>query len=149
MLQLIGEASRLLLQTMELLLGDPLGSLVLGAHTGQLFLEMVALDGRRRWRGAPCRTARPAVPRSRRGNRLGEKPSEGMRADLRRLSHTLKSERGGRTSDDATLFMIEWGGRAPPTTSRFSTERPDLNPIPNGMAPPTQAVGGDQPLPRQ
>ncbi|WP_405532964.1 hypothetical protein OG592_37235 [Streptomyces avidinii] len=44
-LQLIGEASRLLFQTMELLLGDPLGSLVLGAHTGQLFLEMVALDG--------------------------------------------------------------------------------------------------------
>ncbi|MFD6912200.1 PP2C family protein-serine/threonine phosphatase [Streptomyces virginiae] len=45
-------------------------------------------------------------------NRLGEKPSEGMRADLRRLSHTLKSERGGHTSDDATLFMIEWRGGA-------------------------------------
>ena len=34
------------------------------------------------------------------------------RADLRRLSHMLKSERGGRTSDDATLFMIEWRGGA-------------------------------------
>ncbi|MER7468162.1 PP2C family protein-serine/threonine phosphatase [Streptomyces sp. NPDC097981] len=45
-------------------------------------------------------------------NRLGEEPSEGMRADLRRLSHTLKKERGGRTSDDATLFMIEWRGGA-------------------------------------
>ncbi|MER6203636.1 PP2C family protein-serine/threonine phosphatase [Streptomyces sp. NPDC001586] len=45
-------------------------------------------------------------------NLLGEKPSEGMRADLRRLSHTLKSERGGHTSDDATLFMIEWRGGA-------------------------------------
>ncbi|MEU1405617.1 PP2C family protein-serine/threonine phosphatase [Streptomyces sp. NPDC005728] len=45
-------------------------------------------------------------------NRLGEAPSEGMRADLRRLSHTLKRERGGRTSDDATLFMIEWRGGA-------------------------------------
>ncbi|MER6315892.1 PP2C family protein-serine/threonine phosphatase [Streptomyces sp. NPDC001581] len=45
-------------------------------------------------------------------DRLGEKPSEGMRADLRRLSHTLKSERGGHTSDDATLFMIEWRGGA-------------------------------------
>ncbi|MER6253439.1 PP2C family protein-serine/threonine phosphatase [Streptomyces sp. NPDC001584] len=45
-------------------------------------------------------------------NRLGENPSEGMRADLRRLSHTLKSERGGHTSDDATLFMIEWRGGA-------------------------------------
>lgn len=33
-----------------------------------------------------------------------------MRADLWRLSHTLKSERGGHTSDDATLFMIEWRG---------------------------------------
>ncbi|MCF3132055.1 PP2C family protein-serine/threonine phosphatase [Streptomyces olivochromogenes] len=43
-------------------------------------------------------------------NRLGEDPSEGVRADLRRLSHTLKSERGGRTTDDATLFMIEWNG---------------------------------------
>ncbi|MFF1341680.1 PP2C family protein-serine/threonine phosphatase [Streptomyces sp. NPDC058290] len=45
-------------------------------------------------------------------NRLGQDPSEGVRADLRRLSHTLKKERGGRTSDDATLFMIEWRGGA-------------------------------------
>jgi serine phosphatase RsbU (regulator of sigma subunit) len=45
-------------------------------------------------------------------NRLGEEPSEGVRADLRRLSHTLKRERGGHTSDDATLFMIEWHGGA-------------------------------------
>ncbi|OKK16097.1 phosphatase [Streptomyces sp. CB00455] len=45
-------------------------------------------------------------------NRLGADPSGGMRADLRRLSHTLKRERGGRTSDDATLFMIEWRGGA-------------------------------------
>ncbi|MFD1658780.1 PP2C family protein-serine/threonine phosphatase [Streptomyces caeni] len=45
-------------------------------------------------------------------NRLGEQSSEGVRADLRRLSHTLKAERGGRTSDDATLFMIEWHGGA-------------------------------------
>ncbi|MFE5804992.1 PP2C family protein-serine/threonine phosphatase [Streptomyces sp. NPDC056491] len=45
-------------------------------------------------------------------NRVGEQPSEGMRADLRRLSHTLKCERGGHTSDDATLFMIEWRGGA-------------------------------------
>ncbi|WP_326772932.1 PP2C family protein-serine/threonine phosphatase [Streptomyces sp. NBC_01445] len=45
-------------------------------------------------------------------NRLGEELSQGMRADLLRLSHTLKRERGGRTSDDATLFMIEWHGGA-------------------------------------
>jgi serine phosphatase RsbU (regulator of sigma subunit) len=45
-------------------------------------------------------------------DRLGEEPPEGVRADLRRLSHTLKGERGGHTSDDATLFMIEWHGGA-------------------------------------
>ncbi|WP_369246304.1 PP2C family protein-serine/threonine phosphatase [Streptomyces sp. R41] len=45
-------------------------------------------------------------------NRLGEEPSQGLRADLRGLSHTLKRERGGRTTDDATLFMIEWHGGA-------------------------------------
>ncbi|MGW1761382.1 PP2C family protein-serine/threonine phosphatase [Streptomyces mirabilis] len=45
-------------------------------------------------------------------NRLGEEPSRGVRADLRRLSHTLKRERGGHTSDDATLFMVEWHGGA-------------------------------------
>lgn len=45
-------------------------------------------------------------------NRLGEEPSHGLRADLRRLSHTLKWGRRGRTSDDATLFMIEWRGGA-------------------------------------
>jgi len=46
-------------------------------------------------------------------NRLGQEPSDGVRADLRRLSHTLKKEREGRTSDDATLFVIEWRGGAP------------------------------------
>ncbi|AZM50633.1 phosphatase [Streptomyces sp. WAC 06738] len=45
-------------------------------------------------------------------NRLREEPSQSLRADLRRLSHTLKKQRGGRTSDDATLFMIEWRGGA-------------------------------------
>ncbi|MCX5083023.1 MULTISPECIES: PP2C family protein-serine/threonine phosphatase [unclassified Streptomyces] len=45
-------------------------------------------------------------------NRLRDEPSQGLRADLRRLSHTLKRERGGRTTDDATLFMIEWRGGA-------------------------------------
>ncbi|MER6540302.1 PP2C family protein-serine/threonine phosphatase [Streptomyces sp900105755] len=45
-------------------------------------------------------------------NRLGQEPSQGVRADLRKLSHTLKDERGGCTSDDATLFMIEWHGGA-------------------------------------
>ncbi|MEW2401021.1 PP2C family protein-serine/threonine phosphatase [Streptomyces sp. NPDC046862] len=42
-------------------------------------------------------------------NRVG-KAGEGVRATVRRLSHTLKDARGGRTSDDATLFLIEWHG---------------------------------------
>jgi serine phosphatase RsbU (regulator of sigma subunit) len=29
---------------------------------------------------------------------------------VRTLSHTLKRERGGITSDDASLFLIEWRG---------------------------------------
>jgi hypothetical protein len=29
---------------------------------------------------------------------------------VRDLSHTLMRERGGITSDDATLFLIEWRG---------------------------------------
>jgi hypothetical protein len=45
-------------------------------------------------------------------NRLRDEPSVGVRADLRRLSRTLQSERGGRTSDDATLFVIKWHGGA-------------------------------------
>ncbi|MFI9076796.1 PP2C family protein-serine/threonine phosphatase [Streptomyces sioyaensis] len=36
-----------------------------------------------------------------------------LRAVVRRLSHTLKRERGDVTSDDATIFLIEWrGGKA-------------------------------------
>ena len=37
-------------------------------------------------------------------------PEEGVRGAVRTLSHELKRERGGRTSDDATLFLIEWRG---------------------------------------
>lgn len=44
-------------------------------------------------------------------NRMGQ-IEEGVRAEVRWLSHTLKEERGGRTSDDATLFLIEWRGGA-------------------------------------
>ncbi|WP_326700442.1 serine/threonine-protein phosphatase [Streptomyces sp. NBC_01754] len=39
-----------------------------------------------------------------------EGTQEGVRAVVRTLSHTLKKERGGRTSDDATLFLVEWRG---------------------------------------
>lgn len=34
----------------------------------------------------------------------------GVRAMVRELSHTLKLARGGITSDDATIFLIEWRG---------------------------------------
>ncbi|GGT57200.1 hypothetical protein GCM10010271_71160 [Streptomyces kurssanovii] len=44
-------------------------------------------------------------------NRLGL-IREGARAAVRRLSRTLKEERGGHTSDDATLLLIEWRGGA-------------------------------------
>ncbi|WP_042415328.1 PP2C family protein-serine/threonine phosphatase [Streptacidiphilus anmyonensis] len=37
-----------------------------------------------------------------------ERVDEGVRPIVRALSHSLKEKRGGRTSDDATLFLIEW-----------------------------------------
>ncbi|MEY9847897.1 serine phosphatase RsbU (regulator of sigma subunit) [Streptacidiphilus sp. BW17] len=37
-----------------------------------------------------------------------ERVDDGVRAIVRALSHSLKERRGGQTSDDATLFMIEW-----------------------------------------
>ncbi|MFB7950230.1 PP2C family protein-serine/threonine phosphatase [Kitasatospora phosalacinea] len=37
-----------------------------------------------------------------------ERTGSGVRATVRALSHALKARRGGRTSDDATLFLIEW-----------------------------------------
>ncbi|MFI9583609.1 PP2C family protein-serine/threonine phosphatase [Streptomyces sp. NPDC052236] len=44
-------------------------------------------------------------------NRL-EQREESVRAEVLWLSRTLKEERGGRTSDDATLFLIKWRGGA-------------------------------------
>jgi serine phosphatase RsbU (regulator of sigma subunit) len=44
-------------------------------------------------------------------NRI-EHGEKGVRAVVRSLSHALKRQRGGRTSDDATLFLIEWRGGA-------------------------------------
>ncbi|MGR3938789.1 PP2C family protein-serine/threonine phosphatase [Streptomyces sp. BRA346] len=38
--------------------------------------------------------------------------ASGVRAEVRWLSHALMAERGGLTSDDATLFLIEWRGGA-------------------------------------
>ncbi|MFF4712594.1 PP2C family protein-serine/threonine phosphatase [Streptomyces eurythermus] len=42
-------------------------------------------------------------------NRL-EAAGRGIRAVTRSLSHTLKRARGGHTTDDATLLMVEWRG---------------------------------------
>ncbi|WP_217240708.1 PP2C family protein-serine/threonine phosphatase [Streptomyces sp. AC555_RSS877] len=39
-----------------------------------------------------------------------EHSEAGVRAEVRRLSRTLKQQRGGRTSDDATILMVEWRG---------------------------------------
>jgi serine phosphatase RsbU (regulator of sigma subunit) len=36
--------------------------------------------------------------------------TEDVQEMVRRLSHTLMRERGGSTSDDATLFLVEWRG---------------------------------------
>jgi serine phosphatase RsbU (regulator of sigma subunit) len=44
-------------------------------------------------------------------NRIGD-AGEWPRGVVRWLSHTLKEARGGVTSDDATLFLIEWRGGA-------------------------------------
>jgi len=36
-----------------------------------------------------------------------------VQATVTRLSHALKAERGGTTSDDATLFLLEWCNQDP------------------------------------
>jgi serine phosphatase RsbU (regulator of sigma subunit) len=41
-----------------------------------------------------------------------ERAEKGVRAVVRALSHALMDQRGGTTSDDATLLMIEWLGGA-------------------------------------
>jgi hypothetical protein len=73
-------------------------------------------------------------------NRLGEEPSDGVGADLRRLSHTLKSERGGRTTDDAALFMRGVRGhRRPPRDPRLNASTSTES------APDTAAHADDDP----
>ncbi|TDD87696.1 hypothetical protein E1298_15830 [Actinomadura rubrisoli] len=42
---------------------------------------------------------------------------------VRNLSHTLMRERGGITSDDATLFLIEWRGGTADHLTRPVTAR--------------------------
>ncbi|MFJ4690710.1 PP2C family protein-serine/threonine phosphatase [Streptomyces sp. NPDC088766] len=39
-----------------------------------------------------------------------ERTGRGVRAVARALSHTLKRARGGHTTDDATLLLVEWRG---------------------------------------
>jgi serine phosphatase RsbU (regulator of sigma subunit) len=37
-----------------------------------------------------------------------ERQDDDVQVTVRRLSHALMRERGGATSDDATLFLLEW-----------------------------------------
>ncbi len=39
-----------------------------------------------------------------------ERTAQEVRAVVHSLSHTLKRARGGITTDDATLLLIEWRG---------------------------------------
>ena len=45
-------------------------------------------------------------------DRVEQADEGGVRSTARALSHVLKRRRGWKTSDDATLFMIEWKGSA-------------------------------------
>ena len=40
---------------------------------------------------------------------------------IRLLSHTLMEARGGRTSDDASLLLVEW--RCPPKDDELARQR--------------------------
>ncbi|MDI5961674.1 PP2C family protein-serine/threonine phosphatase [Streptomyces sp. SL13] len=58
-------------------------------------------------------------------NRVLSRRTE-VRAVVRGLSHVLKERRGGVTSDDATMFMIEWRGDTPDVLPAI-TDLPDLS----------------------
>lgn len=45
-----------------------------------------------------------------------------VRAVVRKLSHVLKQERGGVTTDDATIFLIEWLGGDASKLATFDRE---------------------------
>jgi serine phosphatase RsbU (regulator of sigma subunit) len=49
---------------------------------------------------------------------------------VRRLSHTLMAARRGRTSDDASLLLVEWRG-APPQ-DELSPDLPESTPTDRG-----------------
>ncbi|MGY1606297.1 PP2C family protein-serine/threonine phosphatase [Geodermatophilus sp. SYSU D00700] len=54
--------------------------------------------------------------------------SEGLAAPetVRRLSHALMAARAGRTSDDATLLLVEW--KAPPRDDELAPDIPEASP---------------------
>ena len=41
---------------------------------------------------------------------MAERVRASIRETVRLLSHALMEARGGQTSDDASLLLVEWGG---------------------------------------
>uniref|UniRef100_UPI00300B23AA PP2C family protein-serine/threonine phosphatase n=1 Tax=Geodermatophilus sp. FMUSA9-8 TaxID=3120155 RepID=UPI00300B23AA len=58
--------------------------------------------------------------------------AEGVSAPetVRRLSHALKAARAGRTSDDASLLLVEW--KAPPRDDELAPDIPEASPTGSG-----------------
>ncbi|SHG40515.1 PP2C family protein-serine/threonine phosphatase [Geodermatophilus nigrescens] len=63
---------------------------------------------------------------------LEETSAEGVSAaeTVRRLSHALKAARAGRTSDDASLLLVEW--KAPPRDDELAPDIPEASPTGSG-----------------
>jgi len=59
---------------------------------------------------------------------LEETTREGLPAaeSVRRLSHALMAARPGRTSDDASLLLLEW--KAPPRDDELDPDIPEARP---------------------
>ncbi|WP_326616364.1 serine/threonine-protein phosphatase [Streptomyces decoyicus] len=79
-----------------------------------------------------------------------ERAEKGVRAVVRSLSHALMEERGGTTSDDATLLLIEWRGALPTTSPPWTEPKPKtLRPPPQPSAAPqlNEVPGTQLPLP--
>jgi serine phosphatase RsbU (regulator of sigma subunit) len=63
---------------------------------------------------------------------LEETTREGLPAaeTVRRLSHALMAARHGRTSDDASLLLLEWKG--PPRDDELARDIPEATPTGEG-----------------
>jgi serine phosphatase RsbU (regulator of sigma subunit) len=63
---------------------------------------------------------------------MAETTTEGLAAaeTVRRLSHALMAARRGRTSDDASLLLVEW--KCPPRDDELAPDIPEARPYANG-----------------